>query len=521
MSAAHSPQAHPHLTTDHARLAGRLVERLRRRSTARSVVWTLDLRSDEFGQRGRINLYAPRTSGWPLTGATTGDRETAIAWIYAEGGYAQWLSRELLADRSNYSGDVRVATAADRYIDWLIKTRGPTHNTTVNRTSCIRAHIVPALGDLPLNSLNRRSVRPFLESLEVMKSVGGTTYKLPASLETRDFVRAALLAIWNHAFPDDGCPFNGIKLDDAKGKRTRRDAIIAGDVLDLEPVRTLTSEGLQAVFLAARWYDRHIIQFPRYRATFVPLTTEVVVLLYATGMRVSELARLQWRHVLLERGAIIVPGIKSDNALRVIPLQNAARCWFERLERQAVVRKRFAPRDFVVAMGVHASNNESSTSNQIIQRVGEVLQLSGYKVPGKATHMFRHTHTTMAAGRTDLIDAESLKVYLGHEEVYGGETDVYVDRKHVELTIARMPPAHRGYIDLPTPEQIEAKLATYSPPEMVGMRYLKDVEEGRRSKRREAILAAGGRVCERRSTAAPKDVVPSPVGNGRRHRVGK
>lgn len=472
------------LTTDQAQFAAKLQKRLKPRSTADGVVWTLDLRHRDFGHRGRINVYRPGDPGWPNRGATTSSKEEAKEWLYQDGAYVRWLLGEATGDLRGLT----TAEAADRYVAHLERRHGKDYNTTVNRTSAVRVHVKPGLGKVPLRALNRRNVRAFLEGLKVTRRVDGQEITVPAARRTRDNVRATLIAIWNYIFPDESCPFHGISLLDADEDdvRVRRERIVAGDVFDLAPGRTLTLAAFEQVLLTAFWLDLWNLERPCLRPTYVPLTAEVIVGMYATAMRVSELARFQWRHLRDEDDALIVPGTKTDKALRAAPLQHAFRPWLERIERQAIARGRRADKDQVWAMRVRGKNSEGSTPGQIIERIGKVLYLAGFKAERQCTHIFRRSHSTVAGSRSDLISPQALKTYLGHEHVYGGATEVYIDRNDLERMIREMLPRHRAYIDLPTPEQILARLPGYTPPMMVGHNSLEEVWAQRK---RETVAA--------------------------------
>lgn len=474
------------LQTEQAQFAAKLVKRLRPRATADGVVWTLNLRHRDFGNRERINVYRPGDPGWPNRGTTTASKEEAEAWLFQDFAYARWLLGESTGDLSGIS----TTAAADRYLADLNRQLGKDHNTTVNRTSTINAHIKPKVGKVPLRALNRKNVRPLLEELQVVKRGNGEEITLPAAPRTRDNVRAALIAIWNHTFPDEVCPFYGISLPDSGGQRARREAIVAGDVFDLAPQRTLTMPALEQVLLAVFWLDQRVLEMPCQRTTYMPLTAEVIAGLYGTAMRVSELARIQWRHLRDADDALIVPGTKTDNALRAVPLQRALRPWLERVERQALERGRRSDKDNVWAMRRTARNSETRTPEQMIERIGKALYLAGYKMAQQCTHTFRRSHFTVAGSRSDLISSQAMKTYLGHEHVHGGATEVYIDRAHLERMIKEMLPQHRTYIDLPTPEQILARLPGYTPPMMRGHCSLEDAWAQRK---RETIAALRAR----------------------------
>ena len=457
-----------------AQFSAKLVGRLMERKTAHGVVWALNLRHRDFGDRGRINVYRPGEPGWPSRGTTTASKATAESWLYKDFAYARWLHAESVAAQEGDQPGLTTAAAADRYLQHLEVKRGRDHNTTENRRSAIEVHIKPTLGPRPIRSLTRKTVRPVLEGIRVTKRGGGEQFVLPASVKTRENIRAALVDIWNYNFPDEVCPYHGIGFEDHEGSRDRIEKIKVGDVFDLAPKRTITVATLEHILLTAFWLDLRVLERPCQRTSYVPLTAEVIAGLYATAMRVSELARFQWRHVHHD-DAIIVPGTKTDHALRAAPLQHAFRPWLERIERQALKRGRRSERDNVFAMRHRGGNSEKATPGQLIERVNKVLYLAGCKLEQQSTHLFRRSHSTMAERREDLISSESLKSYLGHEDVHGGATDAYIDRDHLELMIAQMRPQHRDYITMPSPEQVLAKLPGFLPPAMQGKTSLEQV----------------------------------------------
>ncbi|MET0399064.1 MAG: hypothetical protein ABW277_19885, partial [Longimicrobiaceae bacterium] len=56
------------------------------------------------------------------------------------------------------------------------------------------------------------------------------------------------------------------------------------------------------------------------------------------------------------------------------------------------------------------------------------------------------------------IPAPALRAYAGHSNPHGGAMDAYVT-----LLPPFMPDEHRAYIDLPSPEAIEARLTSFCP----------------------------------------------------------
>ena len=141
-----------------------LSARLRTRGRAKDKVQYLDLRHEDFGHLGRVTLRDPRHPEWPDRGRTTADKKTAERWL--EEKYLSWIRTQAATD-SEEPGTV--AEACDEYIADLTRKFGPDYNTVVNRRSVFNVHVKPALGSLPLTAMDARRVRPFLESLKVVR----------------------------------------------------------------------------------------------------------------------------------------------------------------------------------------------------------------------------------------------------------------------------------------------------------------------------------------------------------------
>ncbi len=425
----------------------------------------------------------------------TDDRETANRWIYAQNGYAKWLYLEIGQTRNCGGSSVTVEAAAEWYIAAIEKEKGPSHNTTRNRASVIRAHIIPAFGSRPLASLTRSAVQKFLDAFKARKCVGGQLLELPAKRHTKQAARSALTAIWYHVFDEAPCPFAGVPLDDGDEKRTRREQIIQGEVFSLSEARSLTTKDLLEVFVAAAWYDRHLTALAAQSDWTVPLTLDALILLYATAMRVSELARLRWVHVRRDEGGIVVPGTKTEVALRVIPIQHSLTPWLERLDRHASGRGLTNAKDYVLPMHEHGANDEHNTTRMLTERINMVLLLSKTKLDGQSAHLFRRSWTMAARQRRDVIDLSAIQEYLGHSSSVTGATKAYIDSLNLQLLLESIPKRHRSLVELPTPEEIEQRLEGYQPPGMAGKLRLSELTAEWAEGRLEGMLGAGAKPC--------------------------
>lgn len=143
----------------------------------------------------------------------------------------------------------------------------------------------------------------------------------------------------------------------------------------------------------------------------------ILELLYATGLRVSELINLKKSDVNLEAGFVIACGKRSKE--RVVPLGSHARStlksYMERIDPAA-------PFLFPNGRGGVITR----------QAVWKLLRLYGLKIGGVkiSPHTLRHTFAThLLEGGADL---RSVQVLLGHEDISTTQIYTHVDRKRLK-----------------------------------------------------------------------------------------
>lgn len=141
----------------------------------------------------------------------------------------------------------------------------------------------------------------------------------------------------------------------------------------------------------------------------------MVELLYATGLRVSELVGLRAADLNLEAGYLTCTG-KGDKQ-RLVPMGDQAVAWIQRYIREArpaLLHQRTTPRLFVNARGGGLS------------RVGfwKLLKAHGVKAGlprGLSPHVLRHSFATHLLDRG--ADLRAIQMMLGHADL--STTQVY------------------------------------------------------------------------------------------------
>lgn len=423
-----------------------LLGRLRSRDVRGKTVYYLDLRGVAWGNRGTPSVRDPKSTGWPDKGRTTGVRSQAEAWVRAR--YVSWL-RLLLKDGEQEGEDLTVDEACDRYIESLETDPdyGPDHNTTSNRRSACKVHLKPRLGHLRLSTLDRQVVHELLGSLKVTKRKHGREIVQDAEHRTKTNVRACLQAVWHHHFPAEPCPFMGIRLDNKKeAKARRRKAARAGDIEALLERKSFTPREVGRVLRAAIRYDD--ARRPNARAVTLANSAHVVACIVGLSPRIDELMDLRWKHIDWAARAVFIPGAKTQSAPRWVPLQDAVVPWLHELKEMQGGNP--GPMSYVIQ--TRPGRNVRGSKKTYQGRLDRILTQAGLKFPGKLTHIFRKTYGTWIAAAG--VQEEFVKYYLGHGDVFGGATDLYVESLK-EL----IPPEHRRAIrHLPSPSEVRRDL---------------------------------------------------------------
>ncbi len=143
----------------------------------------------------------------------------------------------------------------------------------------------------------------------------------------------------------------------------------------------------------------------------------LIELLYATGMRVTELVSLRPPDVNLDASYLTCTG-KGDKQ-RIVPIGDQAAEWVGRYVREArpqLLRRRSSPRLFVNASGTGPG----------ITRVGFWKVLKAYGVaaglpPNLSPHMLRHSFATHLLERG--ADLRAIQMMLGHADL--STTQIY------------------------------------------------------------------------------------------------
>ncbi len=144
----------------------------------------------------------------------------------------------------------------------------------------------------------------------------------------------------------------------------------------------------------------------------------ILELLYATGLRVSELVGLKKRDINLEAGFIVATGKRSKE--RMVPLGTYARDIIRLYLKEA------KPAGIYFLSNKRGSHLTRQAVWKIIRKYGLQLEHGGHVSP----HTLRHTFAThLLEGGADL---RSVQILLGHEDISTTQIYTHVDRKRLK-----------------------------------------------------------------------------------------
>ena len=154
----------------------------------------------------------------------------------------------------------------------------------------------------------------------------------------------------------------------------------------------------------------------------------ILEVLYATGLRVTELISLTLRHVDVERGVLRVVG--KGNKERFVPIHQKALSLL--LEYVRGARPQFIPQEEALFLNRSGKGLTRQAVFKLIRRYAQQVMVFKTLSP----HTFRHSFAThLLEGGADL---RSLQLMLGHADL--SATELYT---HVQAE--RLRSAHRAY----------------------------------------------------------------------------
>jgi integrase/recombinase XerD len=156
-------------------------------------------------------------------------------------------------------------------------------------------------------------------------------------------------------------------------------------------------------------------------------------LMYAAGLRVSELVTLPATAVNLRQGALRVTGKGSKE--RLVPLGEEAQHWLQRYLDQA--RPQLAGKRALAPLFLNASG-EAPTRQQFWQLVKRYAGAAGIDPKRISPHGLRHSFATHLLNRG--ADLRALQLLLGHASLSTTQIYTLVAREHLQRLHAKHHP---------------------------------------------------------------------------------
>jgi integrase/recombinase XerD len=159
----------------------------------------------------------------------------------------------------------------------------------------------------------------------------------------------------------------------------------------------------------------------------------IMEVFYSTGIRRSELIRLQLYDLDVGRGTVMIRQGKGKKD-RVIPIGDRALAWVDKYLRDVRPELVVEPSDGTLFL---SASGEALSGNRLSQMVKDYLDASGIGKSG-ACHLFRHTMATLMLENG--ADIRFIQAMLGHAEL--STTQIYTQvsiRKLKEIHTATHP----------------------------------------------------------------------------------
>ncbi|HVZ38212.1 MAG TPA: site-specific tyrosine recombinase XerD [Candidatus Kapabacteria bacterium] len=161
------------------------------------------------------------------------------------------------------------------------------------------------------------------------------------------------------------------------------------------------------------------------RAHFVLRDRAILEMLYATGMRISELRMLHTSQLLFEYSLVRVIG--KGNKERLVPVGRTAQEWAEEYRRRArpLLIKRAERSDDIFFL----NSRGGSLSRNALWKMTRAYAAAAGVMADVHPHTFRHSFAThLLEGGADLRAVQEM---LGHEDITTTQIYTHIDREYL------------------------------------------------------------------------------------------
>lgn len=148
-------------------------------------------------------------------------------------------------------------------------------------------------------------------------------------------------------------------------------------------------------------------------------------LLYATGMRISEIRMLKTSQLMFEHGLVRVIG--KGNKERLVPVGKSAQRWTSvyRADARPLLIKKGVPNEDILFLNSHGRGLSRNAIWKMTKKYAEAAGVTAEVHP----HTFRHTFAThLLEGGADLRAVQEM---LGHEDISTTQIYTHIDREYL------------------------------------------------------------------------------------------
>ncbi len=277
----------------------------------RYFVWDADLkgfglRVAESGTKTYIVRYRPRGLGrgapkrfvvlgrhGPVTPDEARDRAKAILGAVAAG-------QDPAKERAQSGDATTVASLVDLFIEEHVKAKRKPR-TASGYAAVLKGHLVPRFGKRAAERISSTEMSQLHLSLRDSPYQANRMLAIIASMYS--------FAVKRGLVPKGTNPVEGVE----KFRESSRDRYLTLDELNRlgESLRLAESAGLPWKSAANKPVSKHLPKQDDRRTVLAPEVVLAFRLLLFTGARLREILHLEWRHVDLDRGLILLPDSKT------------------------------------------------------------------------------------------------------------------------------------------------------------------------------------------------------------------
>ena len=210
-------------------------------------------------------------------------------------------------ERAGPNAAITIASLADRFIDEHVKPKRK-DRTAAGYSAILNSHVVPRFGKRGADRISPAEIAQLHHAMRDRPYQANRTLAIVASMYG--------FAARRGLVPKGTNPAEGIE----RYRELSRERYLSADELARlgEALRVAETVGLRWRAPTDEFRSKHLAKEENQRTLFAPQVTLAFRLLLFTGARLREILNLEWRHVDLERGVLLLPDSKTGRKTIVL-----------------------------------------------------------------------------------------------------------------------------------------------------------------------------------------------------------